>query len=82
MAKIEYSVCDIDKCQNKVSEDYQKRLVPIIFTTEQTEGRTVTPYLAINKLDICKEHYDHISKGNFIYAHGAQGYNTYYFKNE
>jgi len=53
--------------------------IQIIFTTEQTEGRSCKPYLSIENLDICDECLDKAAEGNSIFAHGAQGHNTYYF---
>ena len=52
----------------------------VIFTTEQTEGRGSAPYLSNQKMDICPTCLSRILEGNYLFAHGAQGHNTYYFK--
>lgn len=70
--------CDICKSKEKVS----KKRIPIIFTTEETEGRSCEPYLTIETLDICENCYKTMIDNSTIpNAHGAQGYNTYYLKN-
>ena len=72
--------CDVCKKEAKVDN----KSLPVIFTTEQTEGRGVKPYLTTSKLDICESCENHIvqGRGNFLWAHGAMGYNTYYFKDK
>lgn len=70
---IEITTCDLCKEEKPVKEiNY-----PIIFTTEQTEGRSVTPYISQAKLEVCDECIEKICK---ITAVGAQGCNTYRVK--
>lgn len=75
MSKIELVNCDI--CGNGCGEMTQK--TQVIFTTEQTEGRSCNPYLQLVDIDLCDECKEHLLKGNYIFAEGAQGYNKYYF---
>ena len=68
--------CDVCGAQNAKQIE-----LDVIFTTEQTEGRSCKPYLKRNKIDICDECKDKILKGGvYIHAAGAQGYNKYFFK--
>ncbi len=71
--------CDIcEKEADIMNPDYK---LQVIFTTEQTEGRAVPhPYLQIAIMDICSRCLNRVLQGEAIWAHGAQGYNTYYFK--
>ncbi|NJO49795.1 MAG: hypothetical protein HC840_10490 [Leptolyngbyaceae cyanobacterium RM2_2_4] len=78
MSSITKHYCDVCKKEAKV----ENKSLPVIFTTEQTEGRSTKPYLSDAKLDICEDCKNHITTGNFLWAHGAMGYNTYYFKNQ
>lgn len=74
--KITTLQCDICKEQNKV----ENKVVPVIFHTEQTEGRTTEPYLVFEKIDVCEKCYEFILNHNCILnAYGAQGHNTYTF---
>lgn len=53
----------------------------IVFTTETTEGRGVTPYLTTETLDICSKCLQRIvDTRTLLTGHGAQGYNDYYFE--
>jgi len=56
--------------------------IPVVFTTEQTEGRPIQPYLAQQGMDICHLCYAKIIKGKLPFGAGAQGYNRYCFKDE
>lgn len=73
--------CDI--CGKNIPETYPhliQQSIQVMFTTEQTEGRPVTPYLSMCKIDICIDCRNHLIKGNYIFASGAMGHNRYYFK--
>ncbi len=76
--KTENYICDIAVCTEEAY--YKGSPLQAIFTTEQTEGRGVEPYLSMEKVDICKGCMSKIVKGNYVWANGAQGSNTYYFK--
>ena len=69
--------CDVCKEEAKVAEE---KKIQVIFTTDQTEGRGTTPYLSIEKIDICQKCNDKILRGNYLIGSGAQGYNNYSFK--
>ena len=63
--------CDI--CKKEVST-FTTVNYPVIFTTEQDEGRSVTPYVSQERLEICSECKDKLLK---LKASGCQGYNQY-----
>ena len=69
--------CDVCKKEGNVE---QKKL-QVIFETEQTEGRSVKPYLSDQSLEMCSACFGHVTegKGNYLHGHGAMGQNTYYF---
>lgn len=75
--KITIISCDICKSDLNIKKDFY---LETIFTTEQSEGRAVAPYLSKEKIDICKKCLDKVLEGNYIWGHGAQGRNTFYFK--
>lgn len=77
--KQEIFKCDIYGCEAPCDDKIIK--VTVVFTTDQTEGRGVSPYLSLEKLNLCEEHLNEILiDGKMIFAEGAMGYNNYYFK--
>jgi len=77
MASTTTTVCDIKGCTCKVN--IKRIKIQVIFTSNQTDGANCKPYLSEENFDICEEHLDHILKGNYVWAYGAQGHNEYYF---
>jgi len=69
--------CDIRDCGE--TTDISEVHLDVIFTTEQTEGRTVPNHICKERLDLCPKCHAKVLQGNYIFAHGAQGHNTYYF---
>lgn len=73
-------ICDIDKCGNYLLKQGEQP-IQVIFTTNQTDGYPAKEnYFSSYKLDLCDECRSHLLNGHYIMAHGAQGHNTYYFK--
>ena len=55
--------------------------IQVIFTTEQNEGRCCKPHLCNEKLNLCNKCLNNVlDNGNYIYANGAMGCNTYFFR--
>jgi hypothetical protein len=77
MNKTTYT-CDIEGC-GKEAENKGTDL-QVIFLTEQNEGRMCEPHLYDVRIDICNDCMKKITSGNYVFAHGAQGANTYFFK--
>ena len=76
--KKEYHICDIDGCENKVDEKGTSINMTMVFTTEQTEGRSIKPHLTNNNIDVCESCREKIiSERKLIIGSGAQGHNTY-----
>lgn len=71
--------CDIKDCPI-IENIKQKQSLQVIFVTEQTEGQSCNPYLRTETFDICSNCYKKVLNGKSIFARGAQGYNTFYFK--
>lgn len=63
-------VCDCCKLEKPT----QKVKYPVLFLTEQTEGRSVKPYISYQELDMCK---DCMRVNISISGTGAMGYNEY-----
>lgn len=82
MAVLEIKQVNCDVCKSIIDAKQHKACaLSVIFTTEQTEGRSITPYLSQQNIDICKGCMDTILSGKMLFAHGAMGYNIYYFRN-
>jgi hypothetical protein len=72
MRKItETLICDICKTENSNCEQIK---YPVLFFTEQTEGKTCDPYISCETIDCCPGCKNKILK---VVAHGAQGINRY-----
>lgn len=69
--EIKVQICDI--CGKETNTT--KVPVPVRWTTEQTEGRPVKPYIQVERIDLCEACLSKIVK---VRATGAQGNNTYY----
>jgi len=65
-------ICDL--CSKEKATKMQLVNYPVWFTTEQTEGRYVKPYISQQKFDACEECMAKIIK---IQGSGAQGHNKY-----
>lgn len=77
--KQEKYICDVKGCSNE--SEHKQKDIQVIFDTEQTEGRSVKPYLDTVKIDICEKCLQTILKeGKYLHASGAMGHNEYYFK--
>ena len=79
MSKQEVFKCDIKACGKPCGVDDHHSDLQVIFVTDQTEGRSIDPYLCPVNIDLCEDCVEHLLKGNYIFASGAQGANEYYF---
>ena len=67
--------CDL--CGNEIRKDeYITVKYPVIFTTEQNEGRCCQPYIDYENLDLCINCQKKVLK---VCGDGAQGNNRYEF---
>lgn len=74
--KKEVYTCDINHCENNPA--HKQKDMDVIFNTDQTEGRSCSPYISRVRLDICDTCLNKILKeGKYIQAEGAQGFNSY-----
>lgn len=73
MARKTVEVCICDICEKEVA--ISTLTIPIRWLTEQTEGRSIKPYITTETKDLCDECLDKITKVN---ASGAQGINIYH----
>lgn len=67
-------MCDI--CGAEFAEQRSVN-VPVVWTTEQTEGRSCEPYYRAERLDLCEDCADRV---HVVKATGAQGRNRYVFR--
>lgn len=72
-------VCDLCKTETK---EIQLINIPVAFVTEQTEGRTVTPYLSTKAIDVCSGCHEKIIENYPIKGAGAQGHNRYWLNSK
>lgn len=76
-------ICDVCGQEKEWAESgwsAEGAAIMVVFTTEQTEGRSVSPYLSNAKIDLCGSCLRTMLDGKMIFASGAMGYNTYWFK--
>jgi len=70
--------CDVCEAEDPKQKETK---IPVVFNTEQTEGRICEPYLSEATIDICKYCLSEIlEEGKILNAYGAMGYNKYEFK--
>ena len=74
--KKEITYCDICGTETPI----ETKPIQVVFTTEQTEGRSCKPHFTMEKIDICAECQSLRLKGNQLFGAGAQGFNRYEFK--
>lgn len=73
--------CDICPASTADGVEIVHEEVPVVWTTEQTEGRSISPRVRVEKLDICTACMDRIANERQMPdAAGAQGYNRFYFR--
>lgn len=72
--KIETFRCDI--CREIIPRGAVKR-IPIVFDTEQTEGRSCKKHLTYNDIHICDKCEGRLVQSFPLIGSGAQGYNSY-----
>lgn len=70
-------ICDVCKQDTNITKTQDMQ---VIFTTEQTEGRGVNPYFSNVSIHLCVDCKVKCLSGNYIFASGAMGYNTYGFR--
>lgn len=76
----EIITCDICKEDDEAAT---KKSVPVVFTTEQTEGYPTKPHITSVTVDVCQGCLDHMAENReFLTASGAQGHNRYWFESK
>ncbi|RJE47688.1 hypothetical protein A7K50_03305 [Dehalobacter sp. MCB1] len=73
VTKISCDVCKVEILTTPKTIKY-----PVIFHTDQTEGRYSKPYISIENIDICE---DCANKILMLDGWGAQGLNEYKIRN-
>ena len=73
---IEVVKCDVCGISNEATEIMQVKY-PVIFTTDQTEGRPTKPYVSMELIDLCDSCAKAVLK---LEGQGAQGHNEYRFR--
>ena len=71
--KVTITKCICDVCKKEV-EKVTEVNYPVIFHTEQTEGRSCSQYISKEKLDLCDECAEKVL---VLHGWGAQGLNEY-----
>lgn len=80
--EIKMMKCDICHKEDKQGTDgWLYQCIPVVFHTEQNEGMGTTPYLDTKTyIDMCPECVKRFTDEYPLHAWGAQGYNTYKWK--
>ena len=68
--------CFCDVCRKEVDE-LREVTYPVIFHTEQTEGKSCSAYFSYEKIEFCDEC---LEKALRLHGEVAQGYNNYRFE--
>lgn len=84
--------CDVRNCPNQLhvksithNQDMKSCKLPsmeqvqVIFHSDQTAGRSCSPYLSVEHLHLCPSCKDKILKGNYLHGQGAMGYKEFWF---
>lgn len=71
---METKITKCDVCGKIIENNSQKYKIPILFTTEQAEGRSCKPYIDFYQVDICNEC---LLNSTNIEGSGAMGFNKY-----
>lgn len=75
--KKEIITCDIEDRNH--SPNIKTYEMDVVFTTEQNEGRTTSPYIDREKIELCDTCRNIILMDRkMVEAQGAMGYNKYY----
>lgn len=76
--KVQKVICDVCGAEIKDSKDKEdRRYIPVIFHTNQTDGHETEPYISFEYMDICDSC---LMKLTNLHAEGCQGHNKYYWK--
>jgi hypothetical protein len=69
-------------CKGEMSPIHkdEKTHITVVFTTEQTEGRSIKHYLSNELIDLCNHCQQKVIEGHMIFGEGAMGNNRYWFK--
>ena len=65
--------CFCDVCKTE-TEKLTEVVYPVIFHTEQTEGRACSPYISKEKIELCDKCAEKVL---MLHGFGAQGINSY-----
>lgn len=68
-------ICGVEMEQNVAHH----RSLPVLFLTEQNEGRPVKPYIQMQEIDLCA---DCLDRCTVIEANGCMGVNEYRWRED
>lgn len=75
--------CDIcHREERQDSKGWLHQVIPVVFHTEQNEGTGTEPYLDSGYVDMCPECKKRFMEMYPLHGWGAQGYNTFKWKEE
>ena len=88
MSKVTTYQCDIKDCNLSLNDKALRGIsvkttsFPVVFTTEQTEGKATQPYIDWIGVDLCEFHQAKLLDTLPITATGAMGHNELKFKED
>lgn len=71
-------LCSCDVCKKETDKVTEVKY-PVIFHTEQTEGKPCSPYISYDKIDLCDDCADRVL---LLDGWGGQGCNKYKIREE
>lgn len=69
--------CDVCGHDNDQDNPVSTVKIPVVFETEQTEGRPTKPYISHETIDLCKQCVSRVIEQFPLRATGCQGHNSY-----
>ena len=80
MSQIITYKCDL--CEFTAAKGITPKTVPVLFLTDQTEGRSVKPYLLSLTIETCDQCFSRIKDAQPLTGSGAMGHNTYTWREQ
>ena len=71
-----------DRFTDEEIKPWKPQTLTVVFKTDQNDGSGCKPYLSNENLDVCPECLEKLLDLYPIFGYGAQGYNTFKFRED
>lgn len=71
-----------DRYTDEEIKPWKPQNITVVFTTDQNDGSGCKPYLSNENIDLCPDCIEKLVNSYPVIGYGAQGYNTFKFRNE